>query len=183
MKSLKILILILNIIICNNIYSQKYVYTNVKRNLIEYQISDSLKNLLINYIINDFGKYNDNSIYFIVNVNNEYYKNIDSIDSCAIYIEITTDILPSNEKEINGFFKVNNKLFFIKGHNCLLYLYPTDSIKEVEYKKVIINENNPLEELLYISYIGDIMPFWLFGFKDGEFRLIDYWGNYNFDNW
>lgn len=62
MKSLKILILILNIIICNNIYSQKYVYTNVKRNLIEYQISDSLKNLLINYIINDFGKYNDNSI-------------------------------------------------------------------------------------------------------------------------
>lgn len=123
------------------------------------------------------------SIYFIVNVNNEYYKNIDSIDSCAIYIEITTDILPSNEKEINGFFKVNNKLFFIKGHNCLLYLYPTDSIKEVEYKKVIINENNPLEELLYISYIGDIMPFWLFGFKDGEFRLIDYWGNYNFDNW
>lgn len=167
---------------CNSIYSQDYI-TKIKRNLIEYQISDSLKKMLINYIINDFGKYDDNSIYFLIDAN--YYKYLGSpytiTDTCVIHVDIITRLLPSTEKEIKGFFKLNNKLFFvINGHKD--FLYPTDNIKEVEYKKVIINnKNDPFAELYYLE--GDGMPFWIFGCKDGEFYLIDYWKNYDMPEW
>lgn len=182
MKIFKIFFIILNIFMSNNIYSQDYL-TKIKRNLIEYQISDSLKKMLINYVINDFGKYNDSLIYFLIDADG--YKYLGSphtiTDTCVIYIELATIyILPSTEKEIKGFFKLNNKLFFvINGHKD--FLYPTNSIKEVEYKTVIINnENDPLAELYYMV---DIEPFWRFGCKDGEFYLIDYWKNYDFPEW
>ena len=53
MKILQIFFVVLNIFMWNSIYSQNYL-TKIKRNLKEYQVSDSLKKMLINYIINDF---------------------------------------------------------------------------------------------------------------------------------
>jgi hypothetical protein len=180
MRSIKIIFIILNILIYNNIYSQKYV-TNIKRNLIEYQISDSLKNLLIKYIINDFEKYNDNSIYFLVDANfHKYVASYITTDTCIINIELITEMLPSIDKKVKGFFKLNNKLFLVINGNKD-FLYPSDNIKEIEYTTIKINNSDPLEELYYLD--GDAMPFWLFGCKDGELYLIDYWKNYNFNNW
>ncbi len=40
MKNLKIFFIVLNILMCNSIYSQNYL-TKIKRNLTEYQVSDS----------------------------------------------------------------------------------------------------------------------------------------------
>ena len=56
----------------NSIYSQNYL-TKIKRNLIEYQVSDSLKKMLIDYIINDFSKYSDSLIYFLIDANGYKY--------------------------------------------------------------------------------------------------------------
>lgn len=185
MKSLKIFFIVLNILMWNSIYSQNYL-TKIKRNMTEYQVSDSLKKMLINYIINDFSKYSDSLIYFLIDANGYKYLGASSTntDTCVIHIGIITKLLPSTEKEIKGFFKLNNKLFLvINGHKD--FLYPTDSIKEVEYKKVIITKKDPLEALLEELYYlnGDDVPFWLFGCKDGELYLIDYWKNYNLQKW
>ncbi|HHW58858.1 MAG: hypothetical protein WBL11_02370 [Bacteroidales bacterium] len=172
--------IILNIFMWNSIYSQNYL-TKIKRNLIEYQVSDSLKKMLIDYIINDFSKYSDSLIYFLIDANGYKYLGSSSTntDTCVIHIGFITEILPSIEKEIKGFFKLNNKLFFvINGHKD--FLYPTDSIKEVEYMRVKSHKDNPLLEFLFYE---DDMPFWLFDCKDGEFYLIDYWKNYNFPEW
>ena len=89
-------------------------------------------------------------------------------------------MLPSIDKKVKGFFKLNNKLFLVINGNKD-FLYPSDNIKEIEYTTIKINNSDPLEELYYLD--GDAMPFWLFGCKDGELYLIDYWKNYNFNNW
>jgi len=46
--------------------------------------------------------------------------------------------------------------------------------------RVKSHKDNPLLEFLFYE---DDMPFWLFGCKDGELYLIDYWKNYNLQKW
>ncbi|MDI9575500.1 MAG: hypothetical protein QM292_03585, partial [Bacteroidota bacterium] len=79
--------IILNIFMWNSIYSQNYL-TKIKRNLIEYQVSDSLKKMLIDYIINDFSKYSDSLIYFLIDANGYKYLGSSSTntDTCVIHI-------------------------------------------------------------------------------------------------
>lgn len=169
--------IILNIFMWNSIYSQNYL-TKIKRNLIEYQVSDSLKKMLIDYIINDFSKYSDSLIYFLIDANGYKYLGSSSTntDTCVIHIGIITKLLPSTEKEIKGFFKLNNKLFFvINGHKD--FLYPTDSIKEVEYRQYIKKEQVK-NDILYLEPYEDDVPVWYFVYKDGEFNLTYYSNKY-----
>ncbi len=46
--------------------------------------------------------------------------------------------------------------------------------------RVKSHKDNTLLEFLFYE---DDMPLWHFGYKDGKIYLIDYWKNYNFDNW
>ncbi|HOB26830.1 MAG TPA: hypothetical protein PKJ07_01630 [Bacteroidales bacterium] len=163
MKKLFFLILI-NLLFINLNFTQSG-FKMVEKQMVEYKLSDSFRELIIKYVIDNIPIKN---AYFVVNVD-EYD------DRCSISIEYCQEL---NDKDLKyiGFFEIDNKLFFvINGHKD--FLYPTDSIKEVEYRQYIKKEQVK-NDILYLEPYEDDVPVWYFVYKDGEFNLTYYSNKY-----
>lgn len=159
------IILTLNLLFINPNFAQSD-FKLIKKQMIEYQLSDSFRELIIKDVIENIDIISD---IYVINVNENNNRCLISIECCFELDDMIS--------KYTGFFEIEKRFFYvINGHND--FLYPTDNIKEIKYKKYLKNEQVK-NGILYLETYTDDTPSWYFEYKEGKFFTINYYEYYN----